>query len=49
MRVDIAEPGPQKGLVLIHYLYYEYDEIKDKRFKEVRDTIVAPTFDMIDD
>lgn len=49
MRVDIAKPGPQKGLVLIHYLYYGYDEIKDKRFKEVRDTIVAPTFDMIDD
>ena len=49
MGVEVAEPGPKKGTVRIHYLYDGYDEIKEERLIEIRDTIVSPTFDVIDD
>lgn len=47
--VDVAEPGKKKGTVLIHHYYEGYDEIKEERIAEIRDTIVTPTFNIIDD
>lgn len=47
--VEVAEPGKQKGTVLIHHYYEGYDEVKEEPFFEIRDTIVVPTFDIIDD
>lgn len=47
--VEVAEPGKQKGTVLIHYSYEGYDEVKEERIVEIRDTIVRPTFSPIDD
>lgn len=46
--VEIAEPGEQSGIILIHYAYDGYDEAVDSIVKVVRDTIVAPTFSFID-
>lgn len=46
---EVAEPGKEKGKVLIHYAYDEYDEVNDERVVEIRDTIVRPTFDRIND
>ena len=47
--VEVAEPGKKKGTVLIHHYYEGYDEIKEERIAEIRDTIVIPTFNIIDD
>lgn len=47
--VEVAEPGKKKGTVLIHHYYEGYDEIKEERIAEIRDTIVTPTFNIIDD
>lgn len=47
--VEVAEPGKQKGTVLIHYSYEGYDEVKEDRIVEIRDTIVTPTFSIIND
>lgn len=47
--VDIVQPGPQKGTVKINYAYEGYDEVKQERVAEIRDTIVFPTFDVIKD
>ena len=47
--VEVAEPGKKKGTVLIHHYYEGYDEVKEERIVEIRDTIVTPTFNIIDD
>lgn len=47
LSVQVAEPGPKKGTVLIHYYYETYDDEKDWRDFEIRDTIVCPTFSSI--
>ena len=47
--VEVAESGKKKGTVLIHHYYEGYDEIKEERIAEIRDTIVIPTFNIIDD
>ena len=46
---EVAEPGKRKGTILIHYAYEGYDEAKEERVAEIRDTIVTPTFSIIDD
>lgn len=46
---EVAEPGKEKGTVLIHYLATDYDKVKDERIYEIRDTIVRPTFNRITD
>lgn len=46
---EVAEPGKEKGTVLIHYLTTYYDKVKDERISEIRDTIVRPTFNRITD
>lgn len=47
--VEVAESGKEKGKILIHYYYEGYDETKDERICEIRDTIVTPTFSRIED
>ena len=47
--VEVAEPGKKKGTILIHHYYEGYDDIKEERIAEIRDTIVKPTFDIISD
>ena len=47
--VEVAESGKKKGTVLIHHYYEGYDEVKEERIVEIRDTIVTPTFNIIDD
>lgn len=47
--VEVAEPGKQKGTVLIHHYYAGYDDLKKEPILEIRDTIVKPTFDIIRD
>ena len=47
--VEVAEPGAQKGPVLIHHCYEGYNEIKEERIVEIRDTIVKPTYNQIKD
>lgn len=47
--VEVAEPGKKKGTVLIHHYYEGYDDIKEERIAEIRDTIVIPTFNIIED
>lgn len=47
--VEVAEPGKQKGTVLIHHYYESYDEITEEKIEEIRDTIVIPTFNRIED
>lgn len=47
--VEIAEPGRQKGTILVHYFFEGYDEEKGQRIAEMRDTIVKPTFSVIED
>ena len=47
--VEVAEPGAQKGTVLIHHCYEGYNEIKEERIVEIRDTIVKPTYNKIKD
>lgn len=47
--VEVAEPGKQKGTVLIHHYYEGYDETKEEQITEIRDTVVVPTFERIDD
>lgn len=47
--VEVAEPGTQKGTVLIHHCYEGYNEIKEERIVEIRDTIVKPTYNQIKD
>ena len=43
------EPGAQKRTVLIHHCYEGYNEIKEERIVEIRDTIVKPTYNKIKD
>lgn len=43
------EPGAQKRTVLIHHCYEGYNEIKEERIVEIRDTIVKPTYNQIKD
>ena len=47
--VEIAEKGPHKGQVLIHYAYEGPNESQTMRITEIRDTIVNPTYSEIDD
>ena len=47
--VEVAEPGKKKGTVLIHHYYEGYDDIKEERIAEIRDTIVRPTYNKIKD
>lgn len=47
--IDIAEKGPQKGEVLIHYAYEGPNETQTERIAEIRDTIVKPIYLKIDD
>lgn len=46
--VEIAEKGPHKGQVLIHYAYEGPEESQTTRIKEIRDTIVVSTYSEID-
>ena len=45
--VEIAEKGPHKGEVLIHYAYEGVNLADTSRIIEIRDTIVRPTFSKI--
>ena len=45
--VEIAEPGPRKGKVLVHYGYEGYDEKTQEHYLEIRDKIVTPTYKKI--
>ena len=47
--VEIAEPGKEKGTILVHYSFESYDADKDELVHEIRDTIVRPTFSIIKD
>ena len=47
--IEVAEPGPRKGQILIHYYYEGYDLANNDRIREIRDTIVYPTFCTIND
>ena len=47
--VDIAEKGPNKGEVLIHYASEGVNESNTERIYEIKDTIVRPLFIVIDD
>ena len=49
MLKEQQELGKKKGTVLIHHYYEGYDEVKEERIVEIRDTIVTPTFNIIDD
>lgn len=45
--VEVAEPGPKKGTILIHHYHEEYDDDNEEFITEIRDTIVNPTFSEI--
>lgn len=47
--VEVAEPGPEKGTVLIHHYNEIYGEEPDCIIHEILDTIVRPTFSPIDE
>lgn len=47
--VEVAEPGPEKGTVLIHHYNEINGEEPDCIIHEILDTIVRPTFSPIDE
>jgi hypothetical protein len=47
--VEVAEPGPENGTVLIHHYNEIYGEEPDCIIHEILDTIVRPTFSPIDE
>ena len=47
--VEVAEPGPEKGTVMVHYYYEDYNDTTDEKHLEMRDTIVLPSFTKIED
>lgn len=47
--LEIAEPGKEKGTILIHYIHQGPDKVTGEPSEEIRDTIVKPTFDKIEE
>lgn len=47
--IEVAEQSNKKGTILIHYYYEGYNDTIEESFLELRDTVVFPTFDKIDE